>query len=284
MNFRNAPWCILSVLVAGCSDPATPADAAADTRDALDVADGYDVPAVPDAPDVDVAEVSFRCPTGSLDPVFSQPCAGYEGAECRYGYTVPACGGRTQTCRAGRWEEVHTDPSSACFDAGADTATDTATDAAPDTATDTAVDAPADGAADAGNACLAAGGICLGRGADCTGGGGAVSAAGAAGCRFSDGDGVCCVPPAAMPTGDSCAAHGGLCAPIAGCNFVQGSFAPPRCTGVGVVCCVPRSVCGQETQVCCAPGGATTFRPSCDRGTYRCTIDGTTLMPRDRCP
>lgn len=280
MNFRNAPWWLLAVFVTGCSDPAAPADASAD---APDVADGPDVPTVPDAPDVDVAEVAFNCPTESLAAVFSQPCAGFEGAVCRYGYAVPACGGRTQTCRAGRWEEVHTDPTSACFDAGADRV-DGATDAAPDTTADAPADAPADGAADAGNACLAAGGVCLGGAAACTAGGGTVSAAGAAGCRFSDGDGACCVPPAAMPTGDSCAAHGGLCAPIAGCNFVQGAFAPPGCAGVGAVCCVPRSVCGQEAQVCCAPGGATTFRPSCDRGTFRCTIDGTALMPRNRCP
>ena len=278
MNLRNTRWCLLPLLLLGCSDPATPADAAADTIDS------GDVPSVSDRPDgSDVADVSFRCPTQSLDPVFAQPCAGYEGAVCRYGYDVPGCGGRTQTCTGGRWMEVHTDPSSACFDAGADRV-DATPDSAADSAADSAVDSAADSAVDAGNPCLAARGICLGNGASCTAGGGTVSAAGAAGCVFSDGNGVCCVPPAPMPTGDSCAAHGGVCAPIAGCNFVQGAFAPPSCAGAGVVCCVPRAVCGPETMVCCAPGGATTFRPSCDRGAYRCTIEGTMLMPRDRCP
>ncbi len=251
------------VLLSACDGSSAPADATADvTPDATSDAT-TDNPA--DTPlDRVPADVQFPCPSGSLDPVFSQPCAGFEGAECRYGYTIPGCGGRTQRCVGGRWDEEHTDPQPSCFDAGADVV-----DASP---------------GDAGNVCLAAGGICLGRSGDCTGAGGTVVAAGAAGCRFSDGDGVCCAPPEAQPSGDTCAAHGGLCAPIAGCNFVGGSFAPPSCTGVGIVCCVARAVCGPETRVCCAPGGSASFRPACDRGTFRCTVDGTELMPTDRCP
>ncbi len=268
---RWLPTVLFAALVSGCGSTTTPTDAGSDAP--ADVAQDT-------RPDI-AADVQFACPMGSLDPVFSQPCAGFEGAQCRYGYTVPGCGGRTQTCVGGRWEEVHTDPSPQCFDAATDVVDATAPDGTPG---DVVPDAPAEAAVDAGNPCRAVGGICLGRGADCAGGGGEVAPAGAAGCRFSDGDGVCCVPPAAQPMGDTCATHGGLCAPIAGCNFVGGSFAPPSCTGVGIVCCVPPTACGPETQVCCAEGGSATFRPSCDRGSYRCTIAGTSLMPRDRCP
>jgi len=134
------------------------------------------------------------------------------------------------------------------------------------------------------NACEALGGLCLGQGSACTNGGGTVSAAGAVGCVFSDGPGVCCLPPAAQAAGTDCRSHGGLCAPIAGCNFTHGNFAPPSCTGmgVGVVCCVPQKICGEETVACC--NDTTTFRPACDRGTFRCTIAGTTLKPRAQCP
>jgi len=132
------------------------------------------------------------------------------------------------------------------------------------------------------NACEALGGLCLGQGAACTNGGGTVSAAGASGCVFSDGPGVCCIPPAAQSAGTDCRSHGGLCAPIAGCNFTHGNFAPPSCGGVGIVCCVPQKICGPETMACC--NAQTTFRPACDRGTFVCTIAGTTLKPRAQCP
>lgn len=105
---RRAPWWIALALAAGCSESASPAvDAAADA--AVDAA-------------ADVSEVGYSCPMLSYDPLFSQPCPGLEGVECRYGYVVPGCGGRTQTCRLGRWNEVHTDPSASCFDAGPDAA------------------------------------------------------------------------------------------------------------------------------------------------------------------
>jgi len=100
---RRAPWWVALALAAGCSESASPADAAADVA-------------------ADVSEVGYTCPRLSYDPLFSQPCPGLEGVECRYGYIVPGCGGRTQTCRLGRWNEVHTDPSASCFDAGSDAA------------------------------------------------------------------------------------------------------------------------------------------------------------------
>ncbi len=222
------------------------------------------------APDVTADRGQFCVPgsiaacTGPNGDISELPCNGGGGY-----YDSCRCGGPDVPQPVDR-------PLEAAVDGDSDGGDDAGTDAGGDVASDAAVDA--------GNACAAANGICVGTAAACTGGGGSVAAAGAGGCRFSDGDGTCCVPPAAQSTGDSCAAHGGVCAPIAGCNFVGGAFAPGSCSGVGIVCCVPRLVCGQETQVCCAPGGAATFRPSCDRGTFRCTIDGTTLMPRDRCP
>jgi hypothetical protein len=159
-----------------------------------------------------------------------------------------------------------------------------APDAAPPVDAATAADSGA--TADAGapaNACEALGGLCLGQGAACTNGGGTVSAAGASGCVFSDGPGVCCIPPAPQATGTDCRSHGGLCAPIAGCNFTRGNFAPPSCSsGPGIICCVPQKICGPETMACC--NAQTTFRPACDRGTFVCTISGTTLKPRDQCP
>ena len=100
---------------------------------------------------------------------------------------------------------------------------------------------------------------------------------------LSHGPGVCCVPPAAQATGSDCRSHGGVCAPIAGCNFAHGNFAPPSCGSYpGVICCVPQSICGEEKLACCTD--QTTFRPACDRGTFECNIAGTTLKPRDQCP
>lgn len=109
MTLRNFSSWFLFALAVGCSDPApAPPDATVDAPD------------VPDAPGADGADVTFRCPALSYDAIFAQPCPGLDGVSCRYGYDVPECGGRTQSCRAGRWEEVHTDPGAACFDAGRD--------------------------------------------------------------------------------------------------------------------------------------------------------------------
>lgn len=182
---------------------------------------------------------------------------------------------------------------SATLDAAAEAATDAANeagdagdepDATPDddASTDAASDAATDAETDAANPCGAAGGLCVATASDCTTGGGTVAAAGAPGCVFDDGPGACCVPPAPAAEGTSCASFGGVCAPIAGCNFVGGAFAPEGCTGVNRVCCVPSTICGEETQACC--NDMTTFRPACDRGTWKCTIDGTTLKPANLCP
>lgn len=105
---RRSPWWMALALAAGCSETGPATDAAA-----------VDAPA--DAP-ADRSEVGYACPMLSYDPLFSQPCPGLEGVECRYGYVIPGCGGRTQYCRGGRWNEVHTDPSASCFDAGPDAA------------------------------------------------------------------------------------------------------------------------------------------------------------------
>lgn len=104
---RRAPCWMALALAAGCSESSPAADAA------------VDAPA-------DRSEVGYTCPALSYDPIFSQPCPGLEGVECRYGYVIPNCGGRTQYCRLGRWNEVHTDPGASCFDAGPDAADATA--------------------------------------------------------------------------------------------------------------------------------------------------------------
>ena len=101
---RRSPLWMALALAAGCSESASPAADAS-----------VDVP-------VDASEVGYACPMLSYDPLFSQPCPGLEGVECRYGYVILGCGGRTQYCRGGRWNEVHTDPSASCFDAGPDAA------------------------------------------------------------------------------------------------------------------------------------------------------------------
>jgi hypothetical protein len=135
------------------------------------------------------------------------------------------------------------------------------------------------------NACKAVDGICLGDSASCTGGGGTLAPGGDSGCAFDDGAGFCCVPPEPQPSGDTCASRGGLCAPISGCNFVDGAFAPSSdCTGVPIVCCVPETICGPEDVVCCTAGSGADFRPECDRGTFTCdAFSGTVLTPIDDC-
>jgi hypothetical protein len=165
---------------------------------------------------------------------------------------------------------------------------------APDTRPEADAEAPAEDVSDDDaedtadvNPCQALGGLCLGGdAAACTDGGGKRVPAGDAGCVFDDGPGVCCAPPEPKETGDTCRDHGGLCAPIAGCNFTQGNFAPPSCWqqgGPGTVCCVPQPICGPETNFCCDAN--TTFRPMCDRGDFTCSaFPGTEYKPRDACP
>jgi hypothetical protein len=103
-------------------------------------------------------------------------------------------------------------------------------------------------------------------------------------CVFSDGPGVCCEAPEAQPAGRTCADYGGVCAPIAGCGFVDGEMAEGTCRNAwpGLTCCVPEDVCGAHTQVCCGDGVA--FVPTCDRGTLECNIPDTTLIEEALCP
>lgn len=103
-------------------------------------------------------------------------------------------------------------------------------------------------------------------------------------CVFDDGPGVCCRAPDAPTAGDTCVAYGGVCAPIAGCNFVDGAFAEGTCRDAwpGLVCCVPEDVCGVTDQICCGDG--VSYVATCDRGTLECNIPGTTLMSEASCP
>ena len=76
----------------------------------------------------------------------------------------------------------------------------------------------------------------------------------------------CCVPPAPTVIDGVCAHLGGLCAPMAGCGFVDAALAPQSdCVfdGAGTSCCVPEWHCGEETQICCDSSGPTAFRTTC---------------------
>ena len=139
---------------------------------------------------------------------------------------------------------------------------------------------------DSGNACKDEGGICLGSESSCTDQGGTHAAAGDVTCDFDDVTGVCCVPPAPTVIDGVCADLGGLCAPMAGCGFVDAALAPQsECVfdGAGTSCCVPEWQCGVETEVCCTADHLTAYRPRCVCGTYECDIEGTTLMPEAEC-
>ncbi|MCB9595291.1 MAG: hypothetical protein H6719_21410 [Sandaracinaceae bacterium] len=141
--------------------------------------------------------------------------------------------------------------------------------------------------ADAGNPCETLGGICAGSATDCTSGGGALLPAGDPGCVFVPSPGACCAPPPDVGTGDTCEARGGVCAPLAGCNFVNGAFAltSDRCDDPFYLCCVVGTVCGEEDMHCCDASSGATYRTTCDRGAWTCDhIPGTVLAPRDRCP
>jgi hypothetical protein len=102
-------------------------------------------------------------------------------------------------------------------------------------------------------------------------------------CVFDDGPGVCCLAPPPQPTGDTCADYGGVCAPIAGCGFVDGDFAPGTCRDAwpGLICCVPETLCGPHTMICCGDG--VSYVPMCDRGTLDCPFPDTTLMDEALC-
>ena len=166
--------------------------------------------------------------------------------------------------------------------AGTDAVADTSDAAQPDAAADVA-DTP-DAADTAGmNVCQKLGGICASSSSDCTSGGGSYQASGDSGCVFDDGPGACCIPPTMIQAKATCADFGGICAPIAGCNFVNGAYAAYEgCKGIPMICCVPHGICGDENESCC--DSMTTYRTACDHGTWLCTIDGTTMKPTDQCP
>ncbi len=132
-------------------------------------------------------------------------------------------------------------------------------------------------------ACADLGGVCLGMGGDCVGGKGTPAVKGDSVCGFDDGPGSCCIPPPLTQAKATCADFGGVCAPIGGCNMVGGAFAPA--TGCGMppmICCVPHSICGEETVACC--DNMTTYHPYCDHGTWTCEGLPGTLKPVAQCP
>lgn len=135
--------------------------------------------------------------------------------------------------------------------------------------------------------CAAAGGVCVASPDQCADG--TRAADHDAECAFDDGAGYCCVPPAPS-SGDSCAASGGVCAPIAGCGFVHGWHTPADeacgdAYGVGTVCCAPTDACeGWGVATCCTTDGATAFVANCDRGTLTCEVGDTTLVCDQDCP
>ena len=209
-------------------------------------------------------------------------------AACSSDPASPADGGTDAVADAEGSGDASADASDG---SGSEDATTDGSGDAPDSSDDT-TDGSGDTAEDVtpdveppSNACAAEGGICVSNATACSSGGGTRAAAGDSGCVFDDGPGACCVPPAAEATGDTCRSRGGLCAPIGGCNFVEGSFAPPAsdCGSVPVIiCCLPETVCGKETEVCC--GDTVAFRPTCDRGTFTCDLfDGTTLRDEAEC-
>ncbi len=141
------------------------------------------------------------------------------------------------------------------------------------------------GTIDAGapTSCHAAGGVCAGTAPDCTDFGGTWLKAFDRECDFSDGPGFCCVPPAPKPSGDTCADFGGVCTPVGGClrEEVKGHFAPPACSPVPMVCCVPDGSCPEPRPVCC--DATATYRATCSRGTYVCPSGSMRLEVSGRC-
>src|SRR5690606_31041478 len=104
-----------------------------------------------------------------------------------------------------------------CSDSDSDSRVDASTSTPVDASTIVSEDAAPQDAnpfADAAvpvHACQAAGGICLGRDeSSCTSQNGTREPAGDESCTFDDGPGVCCVPPPAQESGDTCESRGGL--------------------------------------------------------------------------
>jgi hypothetical protein len=110
-------------------------------------------------------------------------------------------------------------------------------------------------------------------------------------CAFSDGPGVCCeAPPLRSGPKLSCAATGGVCAPLAGCSFVDGALAAGRCAprAPGVACCVPKKNCPDSERYSCCDADddgrrRAWYRPICDGDIMRCPIKNTILRPTAEC-
>ena len=173
-------------------------------------------------------------------------------------------------------------------DSSAGTEADTSADTEADTSADTEADTSPDTEADSDSSepfpdCKEAGGVCLGSG-QCEGAGGDHLAQQDLSCVFDDGPGECCMPPAPAESGDTCNDQGGVCAPIGGCNQVDGAFAlsSDSCGSPSFICCLPESICGEEDMLCC--GESASYRPVCDRGEWTCDhIGNTRLVPEEEC-
>lgn len=90
---------------------------------AVDAVDAFDAPPS-EAGDAIVGD-SQVCPDPSQAPFLAGrgPCPA-NGLVCTYGYSRPECGGRTLTCAANVWSEMHTDPTPSCYvDGGVDAGT-----------------------------------------------------------------------------------------------------------------------------------------------------------------
>jgi len=276
----------------GDSDAGSGQDTSAGSGDATGSGSGNDADTTPEDTGASACELTLPPATGT-----ACDCLG-----ATRDFPLNATGPLTCSCTDRGWAcaAVEPEPDTSGDDTGADTApADTTTD---DTTADTTVDdtAPDDTTADTTaddttadttpdttpvGPCEAGGGVCIGMGGPCETVGGTPYPAGNSQCVFTGELGSCCIPPAVQPTGDTCADRGGLCAPIAGCNFTNSAFAPtptPSCGFGGIICCVPNTVCGEETTRCCDT--MTSFRPACDRGQWICTIDGTTMLPISECP
>lgn len=295
----RSPLFLLVACLTACSsskDSVSSADTGAgsgqdSSADATSSGSGNDADATPEDTGASGCELT-------LPPVIGTAC---DCLGSTRDFPLNATGPISCNCTSRGWAcaAIEPDPDTTGGDTGADTTPDTAPedtvpddttveDATPDTAVeDTTADASADITPDTTpvGPCEAGGGLCLGMGGACETVGGTPYPAGNSQCLFTGEMGSCCIPPAVQPTGDTCAERGGLCAPIAGCNFTNGAFAPtptPSCGFGGIICCLPNTVCGEETMRCC--DATTSFRPACDRGQWICTIDGTTMRPISECP
>lgn len=270
----------------GDSDAGSGQDTSVGSGDAMGSGSGNDADTTPED-------------TGALACELTLPPATGTACDClgaTRDFPMNATGPLTCSCTDRGWAcaAVEPEPDTTGDDTNADTTADaTADTTVDDTTADTTVDdTTADTTVDDTTVdttpvgpCEAGGGVCLGMGGECETVGGTSYPAGNSQCVFTGELGSCCIPPAVQPTGDTCADRGGLCAPIAGCNFTNSAFAPtptPSCGFGGIICCVPNTVCGEETTRCCDTMAS--FRPACDRGQWICTIDGTTMLPISECP